>query len=98
MKKYVFIIALFLTTNLFSQTEQKLDTMSLRISNIENTLNEYGHQQQILNKITIVSISTITICSLLNVPAAPLLMINTAADLITILISNKSNKKLKKIK
>lgn len=81
-----------LSLNVYSQSD------SLRLNSIDSTLRTYGKQQSIANKITIVSIATIGIGTIIGIPAAPLLVVNTAADLITILITSKSNKKLAKHK
>ena len=81
-----------LSLNVYCQSD------SLRLNSIDSTLRTYGKQQSIANKITIVSIATIGIGTIIGIPAAPLLVVNTAADLITILITSKSNKKLAKHK
>ncbi len=77
--------------NSFSQ-----DTLTRRMDNIDSTMRTYGKQQSVANKITIVSIATITVGTILGVPATPLLIVNTVGDLITILITSKSNRKLSK--
>ena len=94
MKKFIITLILILGVSIQSQSQTKSD--SLRINEIDNTLREYGKQQTIANKITIVSIVTIGIGTILGIPAEPLLVINTLADLTTILISSKSNKRLSK--
>ena len=81
-----------LSLNVYSQSD------SLRLNSIDSTLRTYGKQQSIANKITIVSIATIGAGTILGIPAAPLLVVNTAADLVTILITSKSNRKLAKHK
>ena len=81
-----------LSINLYSQSD------SMRLNSIDSTLREYGKQQTIANKITIVSIATIGVGTIIGVPAVPLLIVNTAADLVTILITSKSNRKLAKHK
>ena len=83
---------LLIVLNGFSQKD------SLRLDSIDSTLREYGRQQTIANKITIVSISSIVIGTIIGIPAAPLLIINTACDFVTIIVSSKSNKKLAKHK
>lgn len=93
MKKILIVIFLLTGLNSFSQ-----DTLTRRMDNIDSTMRTYGKQQSIANKITIVSIATITIGTILGVPATPLLIVNTVGDLITILITSKSNKKLSKHK
>ena len=93
MKKILIVIFLLTGFNSFSQ-----DTLTRRMDNIDSTMRTYGKQQSIANKITIVSIATITIGTILGVPATPLLIVNTVGDLITILITSKSNKKLSKHK
>lgn len=92
MKKILIITLLFLTTNLYSQSD------SLRLERIDSTIREYGRQQTIANKITIVSIVTIGVGTIVGIPAAPLLVVNTVADLVTILITSKSNRRLSKHK
>lgn len=92
MKKLFVIVMMCLSLNVYSQSD------SLRLNSIDSTLRTYGKQQSIANKITIVSIATIGIGTIIGIPAAPLLVVNTAADLITILITSKSNKKLAKHK
>ena len=91
MKKVICLL-LLIPTLLFSQSD------SLRLNSIDSTLREYGKQQTIANKITIVSIVSIGVGTILGVPAAPLLIVNTVADLTTILITSKSNKRLSKHK
>lgn len=93
MKKLVTMVVLILSLH---TTQAQSD--SLRINQIDSTLRVYGKQQTIANKITIVSIATIGIGTILGIPAGPLLIVNTIADLTTILISSKSNKKLSKHK
>ena len=93
MKKWVTIVLLILSLH---TTQAQSD--SLRINQIDSTLRVYGKQQTIANKITIVSIATIGIGTILGIPAVPLLVVNTIADLTTILISSKSNKRLSKHK
>lgn len=89
MRKILIVTFLLTGFNSFSQ-----DTLTRRMDNIDSTMRTYGKQQSIANKITIVSIATITIGTILGVPATPLLIVNTVGDLITILITSKSNKKL----
>ena len=96
MKKFIITLILILGVSIQSQSQTKTD--SLRINEIDITLREYGRQQTIANKITIVSIVTIGIGTILGIPAEPLLVVNTLADLSTILISSKSNKRLSKHK
>lgn len=93
MKKLVTMVVLILSLH---TTQAQSD--SLRINQIDSTLRVYGKQQTIANKITIVSIATIGIGTILGIPAGPLLVVNTIADLTTILISSKSNKRLSKHK
>ena len=92
MKRLLIILTLFITTNLYSQSD------SLRLEKIDSTIREYGRQQTIANKITIVSIITIGVGTVVGIPAAPLLVVNTVADLVTILITSKSNRRLSKHK
>ena len=92
MKKLLTILLLVVSLNVHSQSD------SVRLERIDSTLRTYGKQQSIANKITIVSIATIGVGTILGIPAAPLLIVNTAADLVTILITSKSNKKLAKHK
>ena len=94
MKKFIITLILILGVSIQSQSQTKTD--SLRINEIDITLREYGRQQTIANKITIVSIVTIGIGTILGIPAEPLLVVNTLADLSTILISSKSNRRLSK--
>jgi len=89
MKKILIGIFFLIGFNSFSQ-----DTLTRRMDNIDSTMRTYGKQQSIANKITIVSIATITVGTILGVPATPLLIVNTVGDLITILITSKSNRKL----
>lgn len=65
-----------------------------RMDNIDSTMRVYGKQQSIANKISIVSIVTISVGTIIGIPPAPLLIVNTVGDLVTILITSKSNKKL----
>jgi Na+/H+ antiporter NhaC len=90
MKKVLLGLLLVVTTNAYSQSD------SIRINQIDSTLRVYGKQQSAANKITIVSIATIGIGTILGVPAVPLLIVNTVADLTTLLITSKSNRKLSK--
>jgi len=90
MKNILITIFLIIGLNCYSQ-----DTvLSKRMDGIDSTLRVYGKQQTVANKITIVSIFTIGIGTIVGIPAAPLLVVNTVADLVTILITSKSNKKL----
>lgn len=86
----MFIVSL----NCYSQTQSD----SIRINQIDSTLREYGKQQTIVNKITFISIGVIVVGTIVGVPATPLLIVNTIADLTAILINNKSNKRLSKHK
>lgn len=90
MRKILIVTFLLTGFNSFSQDS----LLTKRMDNIDSTMRTYGKQQSIANKITIVSIATITIGTILGVPATPLLIVNTVGDLITILITSKSNKKL----
>ena len=92
MKKLLIGLILLLTLNVYSQSD------STRLNSIDSTLREYGRQQTIANKITIISISSIVIGTIVGIPATPLLIINTACDFVTIIVSSKSNKKLAKHK
>ena len=92
MKTVVIGVLLSLPLISYSQSD------SLRLQRIDSTIREYGKQQSLANKITIVSIATIGVGTILGVPAIPLLIVNTVADLTTILITSKSNKKLSKHK
>lgn len=92
MKKLLIIFLLSISTNLYSQSD------SLRLERIDSTIREYGRQQTIANKITIVSIVTIGVGTIVGIPATPLLVVNTVADLVTILITSKSNRRLSKHK
>ena len=91
MKKLL-IMFLLIPTLSFSQSD------SLRLERIDSTMREYGRQQTIANKITIVSIVTIGVGTVIGIPAVPLLIVNTLADLVTITITSKSNKRLAKHK
>jgi hypothetical protein len=86
------IIGMFLMIGLNSHSQDSL--LTKRMDNIDSTMRVYGKQQSIANKITIVSIVTIGVGTIVGIPAAPLLVVNTVADLVTILITSKSNKKL----
>ena len=94
MKKLLIGIFLMVGINAYSQDS----LLTKRMDNIDSTMRTYGKQQSVANKITIVSIASITIGTILGVPATPLLIVNTVGDLITILITSKSNKKLSKHK
>ena len=90
MKKTLIGIFLIIGLNSYSQ-----DTvLAKRMDVIDSTMRLYGKQQTVANKITIVSIFTIGIGTIVGIPAAPLLVVNTVADLVTIMITSKSNKKL----
>ena len=95
MKKFILSIVFILSVQLSSYS-QTLD--SVRLERIDSTLREYGRQQTIANKITLVSITSIIIGTAIGMPAEPLLVVNTIADLTTLLVSSKSNKKLAKHK
>ena len=75
---------------------QTIQSDSIRLNQIDSTLRDYGKQQTIANKITLVSIVTIIGGTALGIPAAPLLIVNTIADLTTIIVSAKANKRLSK--
>ena len=92
MKQLLLILLLGISLNVYPQSD------SLRLNTIDSTLREYGKQQTIANKITIVSIVTIGVGTILGIPAEPLLIVNTIADLTTLLVSSKSNRKLAKHK
>jgi Na+/H+ antiporter NhaC len=100
MKKIILVFLISFPLFSYSQSADtlKAEIVNERIEAIDSTLREYGKQQNIANKITIVSIASIGIGTLLGVPALPLLVINTAADLTTLIITNRSNKKLAKHK
>jgi uncharacterized membrane protein SpoIIM required for sporulation len=86
------IIGMFLMIGLNSYSQDSLITK--RMDNIDSTMRVYGKQQSIANKISIVSIVTISVGTIIGIPPAPLLIVNTVGDLVTILITSKSNKKL----
>jgi hypothetical protein len=94
MKKVLLGLMMLVNLNGYSQIQSD----SVRINQIDSTLREYGKQQTIANKITLVSIGTIVIGTAIGIPAAPLLIVNTIADLTTIIISGKSNRRLAKHK
>lgn len=94
MIKFTMVLMLILLVSI--QVQSQTQTDSLRINEIDKTLREYGKQQTIANKITIVSIITIGVGTIIGIPAEPLLVINTLADLVTIMVSSKSNRKLSK--
>jgi hypothetical protein len=86
------LIGLFLIIGLSGYSQDS--TLIKRMDNIDSTMRVYGKQQSIANKITIVSIVTISLGTIVGIPAAPLLIVNTVGDLVTILITSKSNRKL----
>jgi hypothetical protein len=86
------IIGMFLMIGLNSYSQDSLITK--RMDNIDSTMRVYGKQQSIANKISIVSIVTISVGTIIGIPPAPLLIVNTVGDLVTILITSKSNRKL----
>jgi formate hydrogenlyase subunit 3/multisubunit Na+/H+ antiporter MnhD subunit len=90
MRKILIGIFLIIGLNGYSQDS----TLIKRMDGIDSTLRVYGKQQSIANKITIVSIVTISLGTIIGIPAEPLLIVNTVADLVTILITSKSNRKL----
>jgi hypothetical protein len=96
MRKFILSVILIILLPILSYAQTPIKSDSLRINEIDKTLREYGKQQTISNKITIVSIATIGIGTIIGIPAGPLLIVNTIADLTTILISSKSNKRLSK--
>jgi hypothetical protein len=96
MRKFILSVILIILLPILSYTQTPIKSDSLRINEIDKTLQEYGKQQTISNKITIVSVITIGIGTIIGIPAGPLLIVNTIADLTTILISSKSNKRLSK--
>jgi Na+/H+ antiporter NhaC len=69
---------------------------SVRLNKIDSTLREYGHQQTVANKISIVSVSLVLGGTLIRVPAIPLLVGTSLCDLATIIVSSKANKNLSK--
>ena len=71
---------------------------SVRLERIDSTLREYGRQQTIANKISIVSVSLVLGGTIVGAPAVPLLVGTSLCDLATILVSSKSNKRLAKHK
>jgi hypothetical protein len=96
MKKFILIpiLILLVSISVYSQTQ----TDSLRLEFIDETLREYGRQQSVANKITIVTIGVIGVGTLIGVPALPLLIVNTIGDLTMIIVTSRSNKKLSKHK
>lgn len=89
----ILVVGIICVGNVSAQTIQ---SDSVRLNKIDSTLRDYGRQQSIANKITLVSIVTIIGGTALGIPAAPLLIVNTIADLTTIIVSSKANKKLSK--
>jgi hypothetical protein len=98
MKKFILIpiLILLVPISVYSQTQTQTD--SLRLEIIDETLREYGKQQSVANKITIVTIGVIGVGTLIGVPALPLLIVNTVGDLTMIIVTSRSNKKLSKHK
>jgi len=74
----------------------KAQVISERVDRIDSVLCTYGKQQSIANMVSIVSISVIGVCSIIGVPAEALIVVNMVADLTTIIITSKSNRKLSK--
>jgi hypothetical protein len=98
MKKFIFTPIFVLLVSIWGYSQTDVQSDSVRLEIIDETLREYGRQQSVANKITIVTITTIGVGTVLGVPALPLLIVNTVGDLVMILITNKSNKKLSKHK
>ena len=71
---------------------------SVRLERIDSTLREYGRQQTIANKITLVEIGSIAVGTIAGINPVILVGINTVCDLVTLLVSSKSNKRLAKHK
>ena len=91
MKKIILLLVVILWT-LFVNAQS--DT--LRLQRIDSTLREYGRQQTIANKITLVEIGAIVAGTIAGINPVLLVGINTACDMATLIISSKSNKKLAK--
>ena len=91
MKK-ILALLLMVPTLLFSQ----IPNDSVRLERIDSTLREYGRQQTIANKITLVEIGAIVAGTIAGINPVILVGINTACDMATLIISSKSNKKLAK--
>ena len=68
MKKFILIpiLILLVPISVYSQTQTQTD--SLRLEIIDETLREYGKQQSVANKITIVTIVVIGVGTLIGVP------------------------------
>ena len=69
---------------------------SVRLNKIDSTLREYGHQQTIANKISVISILTVVGGSIIGIPTLPLLISTSMCDLATLIVSSKANKQLSK--
>ena len=105
IKKLSIVALFFLPIKSFSQNQfsdyvdwAKEHQNEIRIENIENQLNQYGKEQHIANKITVVTIATIVIGTIVGVPAEPLVIVNSIADLTTLIVTYRANKKLQKSK
>jgi len=88
------IVILLLISSLWAHFVNAQD--SVRLNKIDSTLREYGHQQTIANKISIVSVSLVLGGTLIGIPAVPLLVGTSLCDLATIIVSSKANKNLSK--
>ena len=88
------IVILLLISILWSHYVNAQD--SVRLNKIDSTLREYGHQQTIANKISVISILTVVGGSIIGIPTLPLLISTSMCDLATLIVSSKANKQLSK--
>ena len=100
--KISLLLGMFFLMTLMCRAQTHIDTLSkaqedsIKFDNIDKTLKMYGKDQTIANKISIVSVVSVEIGTIIGIPVTPLLLITSACDLTTILVSGKANKKLAK--
>jgi len=97
MTRLLFLVLMLFTLGLSAQTRDTTKINAdeqIRFDRIDSTLHEYGKQQTVANKITVVSILFVVGGTVIGVPTMPLLVATSMCDLATLIVSSKANKRL----
>ena len=94
MKKLILLTLIMLWVYFVNAQTPERYPDSIRLERIDSTLREYGRQQTLANKITLVEIGAIAIGTIAGINPVILVGINTACDLATLLFTSRANKKL----
>ena len=101
MRKKIKICLLFLmmiiTTSSYSQIRD-IKSDSIRLDNIDNTLRNYGKQNVISDKLTLLSIGIVVVGSIFNMKPEPMLVATSLCSLANLAISWKADINLSKHK